>query len=903
MSTDRLFSPKIPPDLEHASLVREEALEWLESNYHGILSFSTAEVLRMVGEQNRRWLITRLREHGIGNQDGFNLPGAADALAVLFLRRRGVKFREAVDAVIGRTQTPKDPKPSFGGVWNRLIMIAFKRLRRRVSARLLASAIFSLLPDSELQPNCLIIVQLHGKSTDQTAVGVVEPVDHDYVYRATLQRPAPLCWVISPLREALPFDRDQSPIRSEVTSRQFVGLHVVTELEDYELLLGTTKPAQFNVDKSSFEFVGRILDIVFHHIAQYAALQAASGSIDVAEPAPDSPDDLQLWLITQILDMAYPGSLCEISELSVRSDQGRLLASSATKPWEPSPWSPPKNLEMLSGYASRIGVPLVVPQVKPPWTPIIESVETQMRFLTSRSSDGSAQNRFSAMALPIVSNSGTTAGALYMLLPEVAQPQLDIEVRVLTIFSGIVAETIERQTAAVHLANLSSRVTTLSVLKPRQFKKALSNLLSSKAAEFRESGALERDMRLPFLLLSAHRPDPEDFDPAVSTPLRDWLIQTLHHLEWRSFVRSHYEYSNATDPGQGFIGELPGVGMLIVLGNLVSKDDLDLIRNAFPETINRTVPANAPVRLLAWVLDVPAHRITHAARGKKGLQDLTNDIEQWALEAAAVVDDVTGSTSLVHEGEWDTALRRIRRALKKESGQNNSYLHRLAAECSFSLGDWPGALKYARHAVHLSERDLGSGLVRSICQQADAHLFMGDPVRAWDLYSQASENAEIHPLPRYYRGQALLLVARLIDAFEQECRRTEPTGPIKAELIEETVNALIQGAMDDLTSAADLLERWGLIPESYHYRNFHLVPTFLGQGDAYLLARLPGPAASRLQSARRSFPKDDLFFREFVFAKCMEQSVHRHYATLATGDGWTPMRERLQAEFGEPGSV
>ena len=900
-STDPLFGPNIPPDLDHASLVREEALEWLETNYHGILLFSTTDVLRMVGEQNRRWLITRLREHGIGNEEGFSLSTAADTLAVLFLRHRGVKFREAVDAVICRTKPSKDPKPGYGGVWNRLIMIAFKRLRQRISDRLFGSVVFSLLRDSEIQPNCLVIVKLHGKPTDRTAPGVVEPVDHDYVYRATLQRPAPLCWVTSPLREALLLDRDQPPIRSEVTSRHFVGLHVVTELEDYELLLGTTKPAEFNVDKGNLEFVGRILDIVFHHIAQYAALQTASGSIAVAEPAPDSPDDLQLWLITQVLDVAYPGSLCEISELSANSDRGRLLASSVTKPWEPSPWDPPKNLEMLSGYASRIGVPLVVPHVEPPWTPIIESVETQMRFLNARSPDGVVQSRFSAIALPIVSSSGTTAGALYMLLPEVAQTRLDVEVRVLTIFSGIVAETIERQHAAIHLANLSSRVTALSVLKQKQFKKALFELLSRKAAEISEPEDLERDMRLPFLLLSAHRPDPEEFDPAVSTPLRDWLIQTLHHLEWRSFVRSHYEPSTATYGDQGFIGELPGVGMLIVLGNLVSKDDLDLIRNAFPETINRTVPANAPVRLVAWVLDVPAHRIIHAAR-EKSFQNLTDDIEQWALEVAAVVDDVAGSTSLVHGGEWDTALRRIRRALQKEGGRKNGYLHRLAAECSFSLGDWPSALKYARQAVSLSGREMGSGLVRSICQQADAHLFLGDPVRAWDLYSQASETAENHPLPRYYRGQGLLLIARLIDAFEQERRRAaEPIDPVEAETLEEILKALIHGAMDDLTTAADLLDRWGLIPESYHYRNFHLVPTFLGQGYAYLLARLPGPAASRLQSARRSFPKDDLFFREFVFAKCLEQSVHRQYATLATGDRWKPMRKRLHAAFGDTG--
>ena len=104
-------------------------------------------------------------------------------------------------------------------------------------------------------------------------------------------------------------------------------------------------------------------------------------------------------------------------------------------------------------------------------------------------------------------------------------------------------------------------------------------------------------------------------------------------------------------------------------------------------------------------------------------------------------------------------------------------------------------------------------------------------------------------------------------------------------------------------SAADLLDRWGLIPESYQQGNFHLVPTLLGQGVGYLLTRLPGPAASRLQGARRSFPKDDLFFREFLFAKCWEQGLHRRYASLLLGDEWAPLRDRLHATFGEPGPV
>ena len=73
----------------------------------------------------------------------------------------------------------------------------------------------------------------------------------------------------------------------------------------------------------------------------------------------------------------------------------------------------------------------------------------------------------------------------------------------------------------------------------------------------------------------------------------------------------------------------------------------------------------------------------------------------------------------------------------------------------------------------------------------------------------------------------------------------------------------------------------------------------MGQGAGYLLTRSPGPAAARLQAARRPFPKDDLFFREFLFAKCWEQGIHRRSGALLAGDEWAPLRDRLHAEFGE----
>ena len=115
-----IFHPDVPSDLSHASLIRAEALDWLDSNFPGSVTFPGVRVLAMAGEQKRRWLIGRLREHGTGGQKDFDLPATLDALTIMFLRSNGVKFRDAVDAVIGGTESLVTLDSRNGGVWNRL---------------------------------------------------------------------------------------------------------------------------------------------------------------------------------------------------------------------------------------------------------------------------------------------------------------------------------------------------------------------------------------------------------------------------------------------------------------------------------------------------------------------------------------------------------------------------------------------------------------------------------------------------------------------------------------------------------------------------------------------------------------------------------------------------------------
>ncbi|MDP6453696.1 MAG: hypothetical protein QF898_10340 [SAR202 cluster bacterium] len=898
-----IFNPDVPPDLEHAALIREEAFDWLDTNRTGVLSFTAPEVLTMAGEQHRRWLISRLRKQGIGKQREFTKRETADVLTVLFLRSKGVKFRDAVDAVVDSDLSSEDAEPRYSGVWNRLIGISLKRLRRRLTSRLLASAVFSLIRDTKDHPNSLVIVQRRDRDTTSQAPNEAVHVDHEYVFSRVLGRPSPSCWVMSPFREALFLDRDELPTRMEVTSRDFLRLDVHTHRQTYELLLGTVGPSAMTLDETALAFVGRIFDIVFLDFEEFIRAQSTRRFDAVNMPESSNADDFQLWLMTQLFEVVYPGSLCEISETSTSTSDARVLASSVDRPWEPSLWDPPKPFEMLSGYASRIGIPLVVEKVVAPWTSMIDSVGPEMRYLDSKASgasDAELARGYSALAVPIALRSVGSTGALYLLTPRIDGPQLEVEERILTVFSRIISEIIERQRAAIRTAQATAEIATVAVLSKEEFRASLLELLHREAGEVRENGQLQLDVRMPFLLISAHGPEPEEFDLTDSLRLRNWLLETLRHVEWRSFVKFHWPDPSVDMGEAGFMGEIPGVGMMIALGRPVSKNELDRIRGAFSTTLRRISPTNSPVNLVAWVLDIPVQRIAEAA-DNQDIQGLADDVESWASDVATVVDDVAQSQMMAHEqGEWESALRRVRRALQKEGARSNSYLRRIAADCAFALGDWPSALRYAQEGAQLSKKELGAGLVRSICQEADAKLCLGDPVGAWDGYSEASSAATNHPLPRYYRGQALLIMARLLRVYEDERQRSGGLDPAEIEQIDTVLNTLVSGAMDDLTSAADLLDRWGLLPEFSQYKNFHLVPTLLGQGTSYLLTRSPGPAASRLQSARRDFPRDDLFFREFIFAKCWEQGLHRQYGEMLLGDGWNSLRDRLQSEFGEP---
>ena len=283
-------------------MIREEVLDWLEIQFSGIHSFSTGELLQMAREKGRRWLISRLRTHDIANEAEIGVPATADALTVLFLRSKGVKFREAVDAVVGREPVVRGLDSGYGGLWNRLLVSALDRLRRRIAPRLLGTALFSVIQDPADQPNCLVIVRRLGLGGGTRNQGEIQAASHDYVYRAVVERPAPDCSVVSPTLEVMFLPWDRMPTRAEVTSRNFIGLEMATKRETYELLIGTIRPVPLPPNGVKFEFLRRLLDLVFLDFEEFYQVQIDSRLETAIEPEPNSADDLQLWLVTHFLD-------------------------------------------------------------------------------------------------------------------------------------------------------------------------------------------------------------------------------------------------------------------------------------------------------------------------------------------------------------------------------------------------------------------------------------------------------------------------------------------------------------------------------------------------------------------------------------------------------------------------
>ena len=196
-------------------------------------------MLALAGERERRWLLQRLRSHGLVRNEPLEIAEVADAVTVLDLRKRGVKFREAIDATVAGPAGNEVATARYGGVWSRLTMVALEGIRQMLPERLLAAALAALLEDPADRPNALVIVRSHERTSGPLAAGG-DPttIGHDEVYSGLARRPPSYCAVATPAGEVLRFEPGQTPSRSELTSRHFVSVRVPTDRADHEVILG-----------------------------------------------------------------------------------------------------------------------------------------------------------------------------------------------------------------------------------------------------------------------------------------------------------------------------------------------------------------------------------------------------------------------------------------------------------------------------------------------------------------------------------------------------------------------------------------------------------------------------------------------------------------------------------------
>ena len=450
--------------------------------------FTASDVLRMSGDSGRRWLITRLRANGIGEEEYFSPPVAADALAVLFLRSKGVKFAEAIQAIRAGQRSQSVSGPAYGGVWSRLMVVSMDRLKRLMPARLLSTAVAALLNDPQDLSNCLVLVTVREGGVPGP-VGPA-PLQQTEVYQTIWDHPIPTCAVTSPSGEVGFLAEGQSPSMSEFRMRHFLKYEVTGADVVYELYIGTLRrPEVSEIAPATVDFVGRVLDVIFTSYPEFERRVSAMRVETALGPELRTEDDLQLWLAAQLISTVRPGSLVEVIEVPENSTESRILASTQADPWHAAPWDPPKSLEMLSGYSSRVGVPLVVEKVTAPLDTVVESVESEMRHLRTVFPERPSDEPFTAMSLPIGTGQGSPLGSLYVLAPATEPSKVRREVRLLTAFARIIGEMIERQRAAFRCTTECAEIATDDVLHEDAFREELVELLGSPGLSRSGSGA------------------------------------------------------------------------------------------------------------------------------------------------------------------------------------------------------------------------------------------------------------------------------------------------------------------------------------------------------------------------------------------------------------------------------
>ena len=258
----------------------------------------------------------------------------------------------------------------------------------------------------------------------------------------------------------------------------------------------------------------------------------------------------------------------------------------------------------------------------------------------------------------------------------------------------------------------------------------------------------------------------------------EWLAEQLQHVSARTFLApwsdSLDDFDNWPDP---VCGQLQGGAAILVIGRRNSKTDLDALRAALPERINRLGYGHGRgdlklARLNVWVIDERWEDIANAASKDGDSSEApvggasSGNLSEWvrrmlrrATSAADVAaDNIDAYDKAIVRGDWQAALDHVQRGL--DTNPSNPYLRRRKAEFLLRMGDFRGAEEEACLALRV-HHDRSPMAV--LCLLADALLGQGQLRRALLAYTAANRADRGHPYPPYAKASALLLVSDLIE--------------------------------------------------------------------------------------------------------------------------------------------
>ena len=671
-------------------------------------------------------------------------------------------------------------------------------------------------------------------------------------------------------------------------------------------------------EPTALEAMGRALDIVAFGFEGVAAVTRPS-------PHPNPPVgigravplDVQLQWFTHLVTWAFGEGFCNVLEVSDPNGRLKVVASSRSNPDQPPPrvdeLAP---TQMLSGYVSTVNVPLALATVQPPFSDLVSNLSSELPYVRTGSSSD-----VKVAAIPAPGSTGMPVGALYLASPQYDSPGeakeeafSPAQFMVLKLLAGIAGELLERRAASRHDVKASLWMLSHPLVPRSDLRDRLTTFLVQMHDKQLLSSSAPRSAedRIAFVLVSVQTPGAG----SDQQPQADSLARSARNLHVAEFLHAHLgPLAERFDWDEIAAGLLDNGAVLIALPRFLTKGQLNTLRSHLPTKINRIEPKNeltstGPPKFLAWILDIPASEVQPSEvqripdEADIGLQESGDpdysegvfekkaaEIITWAGKAQRVLNHLVKSFQLAQEeGKWRAALEECRRGLRLDPG--NGYLHRTAAECLLSLGNWGLALYHANQALANSENDgeaalqppisEASGSIRSMCLAGEALLAQGEPDEAFGKFNQAFQRDPQHPLPHYYKGQAYLRIAQLLRLCQNEAcagNNGELEG-IDVERLSAHISGLTEQSREWLNIAGEQLRQWGEYNCSTSEYGFQQMPALLSLGAGALLAGNADTAVDELSALREKYPRDRVVYNDLLVALCWQKKLHHVYGRL-----------------------